>query len=174
MKTKQLNGQIRPACADDLQIVRDITRQTIEAVYPHYYPAGAVAFFLQHHNDEAFRQDIAENHVYLYISDDGQAAGTVTVKENDIGRLFVLPAYQGHGYGGALIAFAEQLIAAQYPEAVLDASFAAKALYLRHGWQETGYHLIACENGDFLCHDTMKKRLRPAEKQKQGGQKHDT
>ena len=217
MKTKQLNGQIRPACADDLQIVRDITRQTIEAVYPHYYPAGAVAFFLQHHNDEAIRQDIAENHVYLYISDDGQAAGTVTVKENDIGRLFVLPAYQGHGYGGALIAFAEQLIAAQYPEAVLDASFAAKALYLRHGWQErrkirqrvrlagdmrersfkmkmicincpkgceldvkpvkrwkTGYHLIACENGDFLCHDTMKKRLRPAEKQKQGGQKHDT
>lgn len=174
MEAEQRNGKIRPACSDDWQTVRDITRETIQAVYPHYYPAGAVTFFLHHHNDEAIRKDIAENCVYLYISANGQAVGTVTVRENDIGRLFVLPAYQGCGCGGALIAFAERLIAAQYPEAVLDASFAAKALYLRHGWQETGYHIIACENGDYLCHDTMKKRLRPAEPQEQGGQKHDT
>ena len=150
-------NRIRRAAADDLPTVRTITRETIEAVYPHYYPAGAVAFFLAHHNDDTIRQDIAGNCVYLYISADGQAVGTVTVKENDIGRLFVLPAYQGHGYGGALLRFAEQRIAEQYAEAVLDASFAAKAIYLRHGWQETGYHLIPCENGDYLCYDTMKK-----------------
>ena len=150
-------NRIRRAAAEDLPTVRAITRETIEAVYPHYYPAGAVAFFLAHHNDDAIRLDIAENRVYLYISDNGQAVGTVTVTENDIGRLFVLPAHQGHGYGGALLRFAEKLIAQQYAEAVLDASFAAKAIYLRHGWQETGWHLISCENGDYLCHDTMKK-----------------
>ena len=153
--------RIRPAATEDFETVRTITRETIEAVYPHYYPAGAVAFFLHHHSDDAIRRDIAGNCVYLYISGDGQAVGTVTVRENDIGRLFVLPAYQGRGYGGALMEFAEQLIAQRYAEAVLDASFAAKALYLRHGWQETGYHMIACENGDYLCHDTMKKTLRP-------------
>lgn len=165
-------ANIRAAAAADWQTVRAITRETIEAVYPHYYPAGAVAFFLQHHSDDAIRRDIAENCVYLYISANGQAVGTVTVRENDIGRLFVLPAYQGRGYGGALIAFAEQLIAQQYDEAVLDASFAAKALYLRHGWQETGYHMIACENGDYLCHDTMKKQMHPAHEK--GGSGHDT
>ena len=148
---------IRPAVAEDLQTVRTITHETIKAVYPHYYPAGAVAFFLAHHRDAAIAADIAENRVYLYISADGQAVGTVTVKENDIGRLFVLPAHQGHGYGVALLRFAEKLIAQHYAEAVLDASFAAKAIYIRHGWQMTGWHLIPCENGDYLCHDTMKK-----------------
>ena len=160
------------AGASDFETVKAITAETIRTVYPHYYPAGAVAFFLAHHSDAAIRQDIAENRVYLCISADGQAAGTVTVKENDIGRLFVLPEHQGNGYGGALLRFAEQKIAEQYEEAVLDASFAAKAIYLRHGWQETGFHSIACENGDFLCHDTMKKQLRPAQ-QENGGNEHD-
>ncbi len=152
--------EIRQAGQDDLQTVLTITHETIRAVYPHYYPAGAVAFFLHHHNPAAIERDIAENLVYLCISDNGQAVGTVTVRENDIGRLFVLPAFQGNGYGGALLGYAEQLIGEQYDAAVLDASFAAKAIYLRHGWQETGYHIIPCENGDFLCHDTMRKTLR--------------
>lgn len=164
--------EIRQAVRDDLQTVLTITHETIRAVYPHYYPAGAVAFFLCHHNPAAVERDIAENLVYLCISADGQAVGAVTVKENDIGRLFVLPEYQGHGYGGALLRYAEQLIGEQYDEAVLDASFAAKAIYLRHGWQETGYHVIACENGDYLCHDTMRKLLHPA--QEKGGTEHDT
>lgn len=152
--------EIRQAGQDDLQTVLTITHETIRAVYPHYYPAGAVAFFLHHHNSAAIERDIAENLVYLCIPDNGQAVGTVTVRENDIGRLFVLPAFQGNGYGGALLGYAEQLIGEQYDAAVLDASFAAKAIYLRHGWQETGYHIIPCENGDFLCHDTMKKSLK--------------
>ena len=50
------------------------------------------------------------------------------------------------------------------PEAVLDASFAAKAIYLRRGYTETGYDCIACGNGDFLCHDTMRKIFASAEK----------
>ena len=142
--------EIRQAGQNDLQTVLTITHETIRAVYPHYYPAGAVAFFLCHHNPAAVERDIAENLVYLCISADGQAVGTVTVKENDIGRLFVLPEYQGHGYGGALLRYAEQLIGEQYDEAVLGASFAAKAIYLRHGWQETGSRLSRAKT-EIIC-----------------------
>ena len=28
-----------------LQVVRTITRETIQEIYPHYYPKGAVDFF---------------------------------------------------------------------------------------------------------------------------------
>lgn len=150
-------SEIRLAGYDDFAIVRHITRTTIETIYPHYYPAGAVAFFLAHHNDAAIKQDIDEKRVFLCISDNGQAVGTVTVKENDIGRLFVLPAHQGHGYGGKLLAFAEKIVSERYAAAVLDASFAAKEIYLRHGYSPTGYHTIKTENGDFLCYDTMEK-----------------
>ena len=34
-----------------LQVVRTITRETIQEIYPHYYPKGAVDLFLSHHND---------------------------------------------------------------------------------------------------------------------------
>lgn len=35
-----------------------ITRETIQEIYPHYYPKGAVDFFLSHHNDTGIRQDL--------------------------------------------------------------------------------------------------------------------
>lgn len=32
--------------------VKNITQTTIDSVYPKYYPAGAVQYFKNHHNDE--------------------------------------------------------------------------------------------------------------------------
>ena len=40
--------------------------------------------------------------VYLLITDEGDAAGTVTISDNEIDRLFVLPSYQHKGYGDYL------------------------------------------------------------------------
>lgn len=34
-----------------LNIVSEITQQTINEIYPHYYPIGAVEFFKVHHKD---------------------------------------------------------------------------------------------------------------------------
>ena len=42
---------IRRAVLSDLHTVRHISATTIAAVYPHYYPKGAVNFFLEHHNE---------------------------------------------------------------------------------------------------------------------------
>ncbi len=153
---------IRQAGTDDLQRVYDITQQTIFAVYPHYYPAGAVVFFSAHHSKSRIADDIAAGQVFLG-EERGEAVGTVTVVRNEINRLFVLPQHQGRGFGAALFAFAESRIAAEYDEAVLDASLAAKGLYLRRGYRETGYFTVGTENGDVLCYDTMKKNLHDKE-----------
>ena len=147
---------IRPASEADLATIRHIVRTTIATVYPQYYPAGAVAFFLSHHNDEAIRQDLATGCVYL-CEDGTQITGTVTIRENEILRLFVLPECQGHGYGRELLDFAEQAVREQYPVIRIDASFAAKSIYLKRGYKETEYHKIRMENGDFLCYDVMLK-----------------
>lgn len=133
-----------------------LTQETIQAVYPHYYPAGAVEFFSRHHSPAAVAADAAAG---LCTADDGQPAGTVTVRGNEILRLFVLPEYQGKGYGGALLSFAEQLIAETYETAVLDVSLAAKAIYRRRGYTEMDYAVIQTENGDYLCYDIMEKTL---------------
>jgi GNAT superfamily N-acetyltransferase len=150
--------QISPAAPAELRTVLHIVRETIRAVYPRYYPAGAVDFFLAHHSESAVSADLEAGIVYLCMTPEGIPAGTVTVKQNEIARLFVLPAFQGKGYGRALLEFAEQQIAAEHSEIVLDASLPAKAIYLRHGYHETAYHTLSAGN-DFLCYDEMKKTL---------------
>ena len=148
---------IRPAQASDFETVREITRTTITAVYPHYYPAGAVAFFLAHHSDENIAADISAGRVCL-VSDDAQhTAGTVTIKDNEICRLFVLPQYQGKGFGRELLDFAEAEIAKKHAGIILDASLPAKSIYLKRGYRETEYHIIKTPDGDHLCYDVMKK-----------------
>ncbi|MBQ9893763.1 MAG: GNAT family N-acetyltransferase [Ruminococcus sp.] len=152
--------KIIPATINDLSAIKKITHDTIKAVYPAYYPKGAVDFFLEHHCDANIRNDISEGIVYLLFDDAETAAGTVTVRHNDIGRLFVLPEYQGRGYGSKLLSFAEKLIAENYEEAVLDSSFPAKGIYLKKGYIFTEYNKIETHNGDFLCFDSMAKKLR--------------
>ena len=151
--------KIQKAAEKDLETVKRITHDTIKLVYPHYYPTGAVEFFLKHHSEEYIMHDIKSGTVYLLKDEDGETAGTVTVSENSITRLFVLPNYQGRGCGSELIRFAEELIAEKYTDIVIDASFSAKSIYLRKGYKFVEYNMIETDNGDFLCYDVMKKEL---------------
>lgn len=150
---------IKQAQRSDFDVVKEITHTTINEIYPHYYPMGAVAFFLSHHNDEKIENDISNGCVFLCYDVEHNAVGTVTITENEIGRLFVLPQYQGMGYGKELLAFAESEIAKCYHEIVLDASLAAKSIYHKRGYKETEYHMIKTANNDYLCYDVMTKQL---------------
>lgn len=150
---------IRQAVSSDTEIIYTITSDTISAVYPHYYPKGAVQFFLQHHSIDKIAADIAQNRVYIYYDGQMRNIGTVTVKENEINRLFVLPQFQGKGYGKALLNFAEKLIAEKFSEIILDASLPAKGMYLKLGYKAKEYHELPAANGDVLCYDVMKKQI---------------
>lgn len=147
-------AQIVRATAQHRQAVQTITAQTIRTIYPHYYPSGAVEFFLAHHNEERIAADIASGIVFLLI-EGHTPVGTVTLRGNEICRLFVLPEYQGKGYGRALLDFAETEIRLHYPQIVLDASLPAKAIYLKRGYVPCEFHTIDTPNGDKLCYDIM-------------------
>ena len=148
---------IRPAAINDRETVHRIAHETISAIYPRYYPRGAVDFFLSHHNPDAIRQDIEKGLVYLATDENGRPVGTVTLRKNEILRLFVLPHFQGKGYGKMLLDFAEGMVAKQFDAVIVDASLSAKSLYLKRGYRETAYHQLPTENGDFLCYDVMEK-----------------
>lgn len=150
--------RIEKAAIKDTETVKEITQTTIREVYPHYYPEGAVDFFSRHHSDEKIAADIEQGRVYL-LFDGEAAAGTVTVAENEINRLFVLPQYQGKGHGRALMDLAEEIIAKDFDEIKLDASLPAKAIYQKRGFKEINYNIVSTDNGDFLCYDEMIKKL---------------
>ena len=150
--------KIEKASIKDTKLVKHITQATIRAVYPHYYPAGAVDFFSAHHSDERIISDIEQGRVYLIFHGE-IAVGTVTVADNEINRLFVLQEYQGQGFGRGLMDFAEKKIACRYDEIKLDASLPAKAIYKNRGYEEISYNMIKTDNGDYLCYDEMVRKI---------------
>ncbi|SDB62033.1 GNAT family N-acetyltransferase [Butyrivibrio sp. INlla16] len=149
---------IRAARETDFGSVKNITQTTIWSVYPKYYPSGAVQFFSDHHSDDRIKADIDAGKVFL-LEVDGNGVGTVTVSDNEINRLFVLPDFQRKGYGRELMDFAEEMIRREHDHIILDASLPAKQLYLKRGYVATKYNMIETENGDYLCFDVMEKHL---------------
>lgn len=143
---------------EDLSTVADIVRSTINKIYPKYYPKGAVEFFLKCHNKDSISQDVADGNVYL-LEDDNNIVGTVTVNDNEINRLYVLPDYQGKGYGGFLLEYAEKIVFKDNDEIILYSSLPAKSMYLKRGYKEYRYEIFDTDNGDFLCCDIMKKKI---------------
>jgi GNAT superfamily N-acetyltransferase len=138
-----------------LTTVHEIVQTTIHAVYLHYYPSGAIEFFNAHHNKEAIRIDILDGRVYL-LYEKNLAAGTVTVEGNVINRLFVLPKYQGQGFGRALMDFSEEMVLRKNDSVELAASLPSQDMYERRGYRPIKYHKLLCEGGDYLCYHWMR------------------
>lgn len=147
---------IRKADVKENDAVTELVRKTIEAVYPKYYPAGAVDFFLAHHKTEKILADIEAGKVYV-LEEGGVIVGTVTIDGNDIARLFVKPSEQGKGHGGQLLDFAENMIFGYSETVRLDSSLPAKSMYIKRGYREKEYCKILTNNGDYLCYDVMER-----------------
>lgn len=133
-----------------------IVEKTISTIYPHYYPAGAVQFFLDFHNQTTIEEVMDVEEIYLVMVKE-KIIGTGSIRKNEICRLFILPEYQGKGYGNRLMDLLETRMFENYPKVHVDASFPAESMYLKRGYQITSYEKIETENGDFLCYHTMEK-----------------
>ena len=141
---------------DDALQAAAIAKETIQEVYPRYYPEGAVEFFLNLHSADNIRSAMETEEVYL-LTADGQAVGTGTIRGDEICRLFVLPGYQGQGYGTMIMDALEERIFEQYGAVRVDASFPAEDMYIKRGYRFCSYDKIITDNGDYLCYHTMEK-----------------
>lgn len=144
------------ATSEEFDTVKRIVKNTIEVTYPNYYPKGAVDFFLAYHSDEAMKQAILNGTVYL-IKEDNRFVGTGSLEGNEIKRLFVLPEYQGKGYGTFLMDELERIIFNSDSEIIADASLSAYEMYIHRDYAPQEYHRIQTENGHYLCYHGMKK-----------------
>lgn len=73
--------------------VAEMVEKTIRAIYPHYYPSGAVQFFLDLHDEQRIREALAIEDIYFAVVQE-EIVGTGSVRGNEICRLFILPEYQ--------------------------------------------------------------------------------
>lgn len=136
--------------------VAEIVEKTIRTVYPHYYPSGAVQFFLELHNERKIRDALGREDIYLALVPEG-IVGTGSVRGNEICRLFILPEYQAKGYGSRMMDLLEAMVFKHYQTVHIDASFPAESMYLKRGYRIKTYEKIEAGGGDYLCYHMMEK-----------------
>lgn len=145
--------------AEDLAMVAKIAEETVRAIYPQYYPAGAVEFFAELHSEVKIEKVKHKEDIYLVFAQ-GKMVGTGSIRKNEICRLFILPECQGKGYGSRLMEILEKRILEKYSKVHVDASFPAEGMYLKRGYEIVSFEKIKTENGDYLCYHTMEKTRR--------------
>lgn len=142
----------------DTEQILSIVQDTIQRIYPNYYPQEVVEFFCQLHCRERILEDIKSGLVGV-LRNDGILVGTGSRKDNHITRVYVTPEYQGKGYGSYIMQCLENEICQQYDTAYLDASLPASHLYETRGYQTVEHKRYAVENGKILVYEVMEKLL---------------
>ncbi len=151
--------EYRKASRRDFSAVLALIQDTIRTVFPRYYPQGCVDYFLSWHGPERVSAAITAGQVNVLL-DGGVLVGTGSRKKNHIERVFVLPEYQGRGYGRYILDRLEEAVAVDHDTVQLDASLPAARLYERRGYHTVEHQSEETESGCVLVWDVMEKRLR--------------
>ena len=139
--------------------VFDVIHKTIEENYPKYYPKSAVEYFHNHHSIENMKK-LMPNEFTLVLTDNNKIIGTGTLFGNEIKRFFILPEYQGKGYGKKLLAELEKNIDKnKFDEFTLASSLGAVDFYQRNDYVYKNYKTINLSDGNHLCYLEMVKNI---------------
>ena len=150
--------ECRSAKPEDAKEIYEIVQDTIKKIYPKYYLPEIVDMFCELHNEDNIGADIENGNVYV-ILENNKIIGTGTIKENYITRVYVLPEFQGGGFGTFIMNQLEEKIAKQYDKAELDASLPACRLYYNLGYKTIDHGILECAGGVILVYEIMEKKL---------------
>lgn len=151
--------KLRIAIPKDTIEVFNIVQKTIKTIYPNFYNDNIVDFFSNLHSKENISRDIENRRVFVLVCEN-QIVGTGTYWKNHITRVFVLPNYQGKGFGSKIMEYLEDKIKLNYDEAILDTSLPATAFYINRGHGKIKEEKIGIGDGLFLEYDIFKKNFR--------------
>ena len=143
---------------EDLDQIYQLVQETIQTIYPQYYPESIVDFFCNLHSKENIAADIENSYVRV-LALDNLLIGTGTFSENHISRLFVLPNFQKKGYGSHIMQCLEEEISAKHHFAMLDASLCATCFYEHKGYKTISHKELSTDTGFSLVYGIMEKPL---------------
>lgn len=150
--------EYRKALEKHIDNVFNIVQNTVTTVYPKYYPKEVVDFFCQLHSRENITKDIKNGNVGVLVVDN-RIVGTGSREDNHITRVYVLPEFQGKGYGSFIMQCLENTISEQYNTVMLDASLPASHLYEQRGYRTIKHEKWNVEHGVVLVYEVMEKTL---------------
>ena len=147
----------RKALPHDAERIFYIVHYTKEVIYPDYYARSAVDFFGRLHSIENIKTDIDSGRVYALVND-GKIIGTGSHTDNHITRVYVLPEYQGQGFGSLIMDDLEKKIFSCFDDCELDASLSACIFYENRGYKTIKHIKYDIGNGKFMIYEIMRKK----------------
>ena len=87
----------------------------------------------------------------------GEIVGTGSHTDNHITRVYVLPKFQGQGFGSVIMDELEKEIFASYDYFVLDASLPACIFYENRGYKTVKHIKYDIGDGAFMIYEIMRK-----------------
>lgn len=148
--------KFKKASLEHLDAVYELVQETIQSIYPRYYPQDVVDFFCKHHQKERIQQDIDKGHVYILLHNQ-QLVGTGSYDEQQITRVFVSPEHQGNGFGSFIIKTLESMIFMHFNHILLDTSLSAVQFYEYKGYKTIKHEKIEVANNATLMYEVMEK-----------------
>ena len=148
--------EYRKAVAREAQIVYNIVQGTKTEIYPHFYTQAVVDFFGRLHSIDNIEKDIKDSRIDI-LSVDGKIIGTGSRTDNHITRVYVLPEYEGKGYGSVIMEHLESDIFSEHEECVLDASLPATMFYEHRGYRTVEHKKHDIGDGEVMIYEIMRK-----------------
>ena len=142
----------------NINMIVELVRDTINTIYPKYYPKEVVDFFCEIHCHKNISEDIKNGNVGILMVDN-DIVGTGCYKENHITRVYVRPEHQGKGYGTYIMDCLEKEIALKNGTIYLDASLPACQFYEKRGYKTIKHESYEVDNGVVLVYEIMEKRI---------------
>ncbi len=148
---------IKKARLDQTDVINELVSKTVKEIYPKYYSNEVVDFFLELHNRDTVKNDIAEGNTYV-IGCGMTILGTGTIHQNAVSRVYITPNNQHEGAGTKLMDYLEKEIIKNYSYVNIDASLPATEFYRKRGYEllRQAEHPVA--NGKLLSYSMMRKR----------------
>lgn len=150
--------EYRKATDKDIECVLHIVQSTVTTIYPKYYPKEVVDFFCALHSRENIARDIENGKAGILLAG-AQTVGTGSHDGNHITRVYVLPEFQGKGYGSYIMQCLENEIGKEYDTVQLDASLPACHLYEQRGYRTVRHEKWNVENDAVLVYEVMERAV---------------
>ncbi|QDG55488.1 GNAT family N-acetyltransferase [Pseudomonas sp. NIBRBAC000502773] len=152
--------EIKRATPTDANAAFDIRRAAIRSQCIGAYTAEQMALWTRGKAEDGYSA-LMEKPFYLgWLNGEPIATGMLDLANNEVGALFVLPAFTGRGYGKAMLDHLEQVARElAIEEVVLDATLNAASFYRACGYVGDEQAIYHSPSGLRLACIPMKKQL---------------
>lgn len=152
-----MNVTFRKATPDDAQKVWHIVWHTKNVIYPDYYTRAVVEYIDRYYTYDIIKNDIDQGRTRVLVRD-GKIIGTGSRVGNHIMRVYVLPEFQGQGFGSVIMDELENEIFADFDDCELEASLPACIFYENRGYKTVKHVKEDIGNRKCMIYEIMRKR----------------